>query len=810
MTWIVVLIAIITGGAVAAGGGGGGGGGGGSSSSGSSSGGGSGGSSGIDASWIVTSTEADKYRTSEYNANWGLEAIHAAEAYASLEKNDKTVVSGSTVAGKDVKIGIVDSGALTTHVEVASNYVATGSYDFVSSTSSVSDGNGHGTHVASIAAGVKDSSGVQGVAFGADILAERVLNSLGTGSSFNVANGITQAVDYDAKVINLSLGGDYSSFIDNAILGSDASSAKSNDVLTVAATGNYGDTTPIYPAELAKDGGGYVIAVGSVGTGSAISSFSNRCGDAKDFCMVAPGENIYAAMPIGSTTDLDPDYGCDSSGYCALYGTSMATPFVSGSAAVLRAAWPHLTAPQVTQILLRSATDLGASGTDTTYGHGMLNLYAAVQAQGSNTLGYGASVDSGGYDVRSSSIISDSIFGDAFTANVASGVENAVFFDDFGRDYKAFLPERISSKSSQSLTYLESIAFSNIANKTIPLNFNNNQIKVNFSSYKNGNQNFYGLKHLVIDNSKDPQNQLTQGFAFTNNSFKTKIGFAFNIDEVANLESEKFGNFGFVSFNNFAANPYQSFFSGTNSTLQNSKKFNQFFAKHDVIKNKLALKFSWQNSFNNGAVLGNSSKQNQSFDFGFSLTPKKGNDLILSFGNLTEFNNNMLNSQSLGAFSTNGNVKTSYVKISANQNLYKDLSLITGIAEGTTTIQGNSQGIFRNFSDVRSRTSSVALVYDNFFKGRIGLSYSEPMRVYKGSAQINIPVARDINGNVTRYESTISLVPNGKQQNLELFYSRDLSDYSNIKFNLITQKQPGNIANAKTNNLLWINYGLRF
>ncbi len=210
-------------------------------------------------------------------------------------------------------------------------------------------------------------------------------------------------------------------------------------------------------------------------------------------------------------------------------------------------------------------------------------------------------------------------------------------------------------------------------------------------------------------------------------------------------------------------------------------------------------------------MLGNSGdKQNQILDLGFSFKTKNDTDLLLSFGSLKEFDDNMLNSKSVGAFSSGNGVETSYVKFTTSKKLAKNLQLIASISEGISKINGNNYGIFREFNDVRSRSSSVAVVYDNFFDGKIGLAYIEPLRVYKGEVKFNIPVARDNDGNVLRYQDSASLASKGKERDIEIFYSRLVNDSSSLSFNFLLQKEPGNIKNAKDNQLAFVNYRKSF
>ena len=752
-------------------------------------GGGSGGSSPTitygNPSWVssISTAQADVYRTTEYSNQYGLEKIHAAEAYALLATNNKSV------AGDNIAIAIVDTGVQTNHVEIAANYQSSGSYDFVNSDSDPSDDESHGTHVASTAAGVKNGSGMHGVAYNSDIIAIKVLNSSSEGTYQDVSDGISAAASTGAKIINLSLGGSStSSTLRNSLL-----TAKAADVLAIAATGNYGTTQPDYPAYYASDSSlaGYVLAVGSVNSSSVINEFSQKCGDAMNYCLVAPGENIYAAYPTNA--------------YAIANGTSMAASHVSGAAAVIRGAWTFLTSAQTAQILLQTATDLGAAGVDVIYGHGLLNLYAAVQAQGQNTLGYGTSVVSGGYEISSSSITSSAIFGDAFTSNVAPKLDSAIFFDDFGRDYKANLASKISVQSNNNLSAFNNAIFSNVVSKAAPMQFGSrNQFNFNYSDYRTVGAT--GVKFVNIDNSKDPQATVNTGFSFVRNASdiapNLKLGFAFNTNEIANLDQKTFGNFGFISQSNFAANPYQSFMQSSLVNGQYSRKFNQFFAAQDLLNKKLSLRFSYQSSYDSSQILSKiNQKQNQLLDFGTAYKIKDGSNILVSVGNLTEFNNNILNSQSVGAFESNGDVKTSYLKFSLNQNLSKNLSIIGSFSEGISKINGNQVGIFREFNNVRSRSSSIALIHNDFFKGQAGIVYSEPLRVYQGNVKIDIPVARDYDGNLTRYQTNASLAPKGKERDLEFFYAKDLNDFSKLKFNLIRQSQAGNLKNAATNYL---------
>jgi subtilisin family serine protease len=202
------------------------------------------------------------------------------------------------------------------------------------------------------AAGSGDGVGTAGIAPSARVVPVRVLDAAGTGSSSDVARGITWAVDHGAEVVNVSLGGPYTSAVDLAV-----DYAESRGVLVVAAAGNAGPTGPRnYPAALDE-----VLAVASHDQGGGISSFSTQ-GSYVD--LSAPGSGIVSTFPDNR--------------WASMSGTSMATPHVAGAAALLASAEPTLTPAQLRTRLRSTATDAGVVGFDVAYGWGRLDLVRAL------------------------------------------------------------------------------------------------------------------------------------------------------------------------------------------------------------------------------------------------------------------------------------------------------------------------------------------------------------------------------------------------------------------------------------------------
>lgn len=290
----------------------------------------------------MVSTEAipnDPY----YPKQWGLQAIQAESAWEAVPLAKHSAVT----------IAILDSGITSNHEDLQANIVP--GYDFVNNDSDPEDNLGHGTHVAGIAAGIANNeTGIAGVASGSKIMPVKVLDDNGNGNYATIINGIKYAADHGADVINLSLGSaGTSSAMQEAV-----NYAISRGANVVAAAGN--SSGPVmFPANC--DG---VIAVGAIDNSGNQAYYSNF---GPELDVVAPGSNIT------STFISNP------SSYATMSGTSMASPVVSGVVALVRAVNPSLTPAAVTDIIQKSAQDLGEAGFDNYYGYGLVNALKAVQ-----------------------------------------------------------------------------------------------------------------------------------------------------------------------------------------------------------------------------------------------------------------------------------------------------------------------------------------------------------------------------------------------------------------------------------------------
>lgn len=265
--------------------------------------------------------------------------------------------------GAGAVVAVLDTGVQLDHPALAASLTAA-RYDFVDDDplpedepngldddgdSFVDEGVGHGTHVAGV---------VHLVAPEAQIMPLRVLDSDGCGNVFTIAKAVTYAADNGAAVINLSLGmGQESELLEDVI-----KDVIEGGVVVVAAAGNLNTDAEQYPAAE-----GDALAVTSVGPGDIKSAFSNF-GDWMH--VAAPGESIYSTLP--------------ASGYGWWSGTSMATPFVAGQAALIRSVAPSLLPEDIAAQICETAQPLDAINPEFAglLGAGRVDVGASLQSLG--------------------------------------------------------------------------------------------------------------------------------------------------------------------------------------------------------------------------------------------------------------------------------------------------------------------------------------------------------------------------------------------------------------------------------------------
>lgn len=312
------------------------------------------------------------------------------------------VITGADVAhragltGAGVGIGIIDSGVNRQHPTLAGRVSFSKAYiNPATNNLRVDDVVGHGTVVAQLAAGAASGSWPGGIATGAKVLSARIISDKppvddgsGQGNEVNGALGFmglhNDLISAGMRVMNNSWGGlywnnpnatapiasEYRPFIAN------------HDGLVVFAAGNDSRANPSDMAALPSQPGpngsrpaadlerGWLTVVAlNTAEPDKLAHYSNACGIAANYCLAAPGTAAYMDPQAVSAQNATYYYGS---------GTSYAAPLVSGAAALVWEKFPYFSNDNVRQTLLGTATDLGAAGTDAVFGHGLLNIAAAI------------------------------------------------------------------------------------------------------------------------------------------------------------------------------------------------------------------------------------------------------------------------------------------------------------------------------------------------------------------------------------------------------------------------------------------------
>jgi serine protease len=293
-----------------------------------------------------------------FHEQWNLKLIGAEKAWVRSR-------------GKDIIVAVIDTGVAFEADEKcyrAQDFGGTRfvpGYDFVNRDEHPNDDHGHGTHVAGTIAETTDNGeGVAGLAFEASIMPLKVLDNWGGGRSADIADAIRWAADHGAHIINMSLGGPFP----DPVMRKACEYASKKGVLIVCAAGNSFGGRVGYPAAFPE-----CLAVSAVGPDGKLAPYSST---GKEVAIAGPGGNKEEGEEAGvlQNTVLD-GAGAATDGYYAFQGTSMASPHVAATAALVMAMGID-DAAQARDILLRSAKKKGPA---THYGAGILDAGKAVQ-----------------------------------------------------------------------------------------------------------------------------------------------------------------------------------------------------------------------------------------------------------------------------------------------------------------------------------------------------------------------------------------------------------------------------------------------
>ena len=599
----------------------------------------------------------------------------------------------------------------------------------------------HGTHIAGIVAADKDDKGMHGVAFeNAEIYA---------GSWDFVKNiypMVKDMVDNDVKVVNNSWGYSESNASNpnwlvthdgKNILSSYAYAAK-NGAVWVQATGNEGMHEAGVQAGIGKldlSGYGYsgpknshevpFLAVASLDTSKAttsapagrIADYSNWCGSAKGYCLAAPGSNVK------STAAIDD-------GYMDMSGTSMATPVVSGSIALLMGYYPYLSAQNIAWLLLETANKNGAYADSDIYGQGALDLENALNPVGNLSLASDSSFSS----LRNASASKLALSGITQKKMLEVMPKKVTAFDELNRPFEYETASLVTTTHGSNAHLRQEVSRAATS----------------------------GKKKVIKDEKT--------GFSFASSEALDRGGHE-NLSSMEVVHETDSGSTRFYYAENSqyadsdhvlapTANPYFAMNNayGAENTLKLS----------DSSKLKLSLQTGENGLYDRDTEQDRYSFDERSYAFGaeysFNLTDYLE---LATVGGMLYEEDAMLGMNGEGGFGIKDG-STYYMGLKAALHLTPNLSLLAAYYRGYT--QGQDTALLA-LSDMQTESYMIAGEYKLNAKDKIGLSLSSPISVVKGKATFNYASGRDnYSDMIYMNKLTSSLKPAAKEYDLGLYY----------------------------------------
>ena len=714
----------------------------------------------------IINENISKYDTSEYSYNWGLDAIGTKESYSILEGNNLSI------AGDNIRIAVLDGGYVDgNHADLAANILSTNSENVTN----------HATHIAGIIAAENNGKGGHGIAYNASIV------SIGANYESNL--GFDSLVANDVDIANLSWGLEFperdkealKSIISNSL-------AVDPNMLLVAATGNESEAEASYPAQFAADSSlqGSIIAVTSIDQNNNISDFANNCGQAKDYCLSAPGENIYSTI--------------SGNNYAELSGTSMAAPHVTGAAGVLKGAWSYLSGKEISEILLDTAIKVDEQGnlltnqdenySNEVYGKGILNLQNALMAQGDYQITSANHISDRqyGYDLQITSLNLGEVFGDQIGERISFALQDMVFFDKYNRPFKANIEGKINAKYLPARNSLVNYFKRRrkrrrvvTGNKNLFLGYDPDQEASDFVKR-------FSLRHNDLDNRKISLGQMH--FSFNRRTSLGKLSLSVNNNVInKNIVVNKY----YTLQGRHHKSPILRF-------ATNSQEFSPSVSLSKKISNSLKIS-SYANFYDIGKETKNSNLGAGAF---YDNAKSK---IEFNIGAIKEAKNKMLNSDVSGAFGMK-NDQMIHMDLSYQRNITNKITLSSNLFFSKTKVGGIDNGIIEKVSDIYSREFTVNLTKETK-NHKYGISYTEPLKIISGKMKLNYATGRDASGNIARYSTDVSLAPKFQEKDYEVFFSKYLKN-SQLDFNLLYKVNEGHSKNIGNSASFVVKYSKEF
>ena len=772
----------------------------------------------------VTEVQVAVFETTEYQNQPGLAMINAAWAYARGARQSNRDAGFGRATGQGVTVGAIDSGLDTTYAD----FSAQGKVDPASiSTASGGSGAFHGTFVSSVAVGARGEMGGQtlpthGVAFDATLR----FRAIGAGDPPEIYNPINLIFTRDdpdfaswfqfhngaSAVVNVSVNfaSDPATYtpqiigtaFSNTIAAIRQSSVDQADrtIYVVAAGNARGRALTANPDGTANTDGptadasspevlamltygapelqDQLLAVVSVDsselpiTEGVISSFSNRCGLARAWCLAAPGRQVRGADIRTGQTILSS-------------GTSFAAPHVTGAIAVLIDFFgDRLGHHEIVQRLLTTANKSGIYADQAIYGQGLLDLKAATEPVGTTSLLIGTSLAGPSVAASATRLLNGAAFGDAWTNAFRDHVLSV--FDELDAPFPVRLTDFVSSPARGLLF---DAALSQLGRRDLPHHrVLDNGVSLSFSS-----STFLASGAVHLGSLSDRRrwfasygvhpglalSEHAQGYSLsptrTDEFLAPWLGFA--TDGLSVGAMLPFGSFK-LAVAGFDGYQTDEFADDRRSIFNDSEEDHR--------------------SRNQGFVLNLTSSGSSSW-FGFQL-------------GLVNESSGLVGSSGVGALKLGENMQTWFAGGMTGWTFgswQAVASAYVGLTQADDEVSGS---LFVDMSSLISSTMSFGVMRPDIFSrgDRFSLFITQPLRVESGAAKLRFAVARTRYGDVILSETQADLAPSGREIELEASYFYPLSAASKLTLAAGVIRDRGHEAGAPFEARMMARWQLKF
>ena len=705
------------------------------------------------------------FETPEYHASNGGYGGHAVVQASSAYARGYT--------GEGVIVAIMDSGLDVSHPEFAGKVVAP--YNVFTGLADVTDLSGHGTHVAGIIGANRDEQGMHGLAYGARLMPVSVLDENGRGPSAGLAIGWNYAKDNGATVVNSSLSFDSNflsvfdsrEYIEQAIpdVVEAAQELKEAGVISVLATGNASLDQSDLPAALPHhfpELQGFWVAVGSVeqvGDQIVRADYSNACGVAAEWCLVAPGSEIYSTVP-GTVPG--------EAAYDAFSGTSMATPYVSAAVAILKQAFPYLEAPETLEILFETATDLGDPAL---FGHGLLNLERATRPLGQVAVPTSSSIGGGRISLDATVLHASPAFGDGIA--LALQDQTVLGLDAYNRGFDFDMDQLTTHKPRETardaLHRLK--LFGGVEERSL------RRIEQGPFSITSATR----LKASDPGLGTSPYSRLSFGFS----SGRSEIEFSLNphVGRSFGLREEGFAGAPMVEGDAFDQPHLSLMQSGYGSTVSfavgEESVFRLGVFTGDVHNDRSSV---YEAPPNVTGAIG---------EFRTSLTDS--GTLSLALGALSE-EGSLLGTVSKGAFGEKTRSETLFTNLGASFDITRTARLTFSGSLGQTAFTQN--GMVEGGSGIITSSFGIGLSQRELLAedDAFSIAVSQPLRVESGRVDLNVPSSRNMDGSIGYRRLRLNPQPSGREINFQATYGFTPFEGAWASVGAMHRIQPGHVA----------------